>query len=317
MTSLMQESSQVATPPADPAELESAPPSRDQSRSMRESLREIVVEELWKYRELVYQLALRDIRIRYKQAVMGFAWAILMPALIVAAGALVRFAMAYLGGGEVQVSEIAGMAIKALPWAFFVGAIGFGVNSLTGNLPLITKIYFPREALPVATTLAQTFDSTVGAAALFAFLPLLGVSYGLTVLWALPLGLLLFLFTLGVGLFLGCGNLFFRDVKYIVQVVLTFGIFFTPVFFEPEMFGPTGALAMMANPLSPILEGLRLSVVEGHNLALPLVQLDAQNREILTWSPWYLAYSTVWAAGALFGGALLFHRYEFVFAEYA
>lgn len=298
-----------------PSEVDAAYEPGEQS--FGDAMREIVVDEIWKYRELVQALALRDIRIRYKQAVMGFAWAILMPALIVAAGALVRFAMAYIGGGEVAVSEIAGMAVKALPWAFFVGAINFGVNSLTGNLPLITKIYFPREVLPLATTLAQTFDSLVGTVSLALILPLLGVAYGLNVLWVVPLAAILFLFTLGVGLFLGCGNLFFRDVKYIVQVLITFGIFFTPVFFEPDMFGQTGGMIMMLNPLSPILEGVRLSVVEGHNLAVPLVTTEAGGDQFLTWSPWYLAYSTLWAIGGLIGGARLFHRFEFVFAEYA
>src|SRR5690606_6792302 len=136
-------------------------------------LRAIAIDELWKYRELVYQFTLRNIRIRYKQAAMGFMWALFMPALVVAAGALVRFAMAYLGGGTLEPQEIAGMAIKALPWSFFVGAIGFGVSSLTGNLSLITKVYFPREALPLASTLAQSFDSLIGGTVLFLILPLL------------------------------------------------------------------------------------------------------------------------------------------------
>ena len=82
-------------------------------RSMVAQLREIAIDELWAYRELAYQLTLRDVKSRYKQAVMGFAWAILMPALIVGAGALVRYAMAYLSGGDVQIVEIAGMAVLA------------------------------------------------------------------------------------------------------------------------------------------------------------------------------------------------------------
>ena len=280
------------------------------------TLRHISVDELWKYRELVYQFTLRNIRIRYKQAAMGFLWALFMPALVVAAGALVRYAMAYLGGEQLAAGQIAGMAIKALPWSFFVGAIGFGVSSLTGNLSLITKVYFPREALPLASTLAQSFDSFIGGTVLFLVLPLLGVHYGWTLLWVLPLALLLFAFTLAVSLFFGCGNLFFRDVKYIVQVLLTFGIFFTPVFFEPAMFGPTGAQLMMLNPLAPILEGFRLAVVEGHNLAAPLLD-SGIGAPLVIWSPWYLAYSAVWAFGGLAAAALLFHRLELVFAEYA
>jgi lipopolysaccharide transport system permease protein len=299
-------------PPAPP------PAEQDADPSLLGELREIFVDDLWNYRELALQLTLRDVRIRYKQAVMGFAWAILMPALIVMAGALVRYAMAYVGGDEVNTSQIAGMAVKALPWAFFVGAIGFAVNSLTGNVALVTKIYFPREVLPLSTVMAQAVDSLIGAFVLALALPFLGVDYTLAALWLLPLAALLFLFTAGAALFLGCANLFFRDVKYIVQVLLTFGIFFTPVFFEPQMFGATGAQIMMLNPLSPMLEGIRLSVVEGHNLLAPLVIAGVDGADpVLAWSPWHLLYSAGWTVVCLLGSALLFHRFEFVFAEYA
>jgi ABC-type polysaccharide/polyol phosphate export permease len=304
-----------------------APPSRrnggapvagpgDAGLGLFGTLREIGAEA-WQYRQLTYQLALRDVRIRYKQAVMGFAWAILMPALIVLAGALVRYAMAYVSGSEVNGGQIAGMAVKAVPWAFFVGAIGFATTSLTGNAQLVGKVYFPREALPLAAVLAQSFDSTVGTAALLLALPIMGVGYTLGgIVWVPLLALMLFSFTLGAALLLGCANLFFRDVKYIVQVLLTFGIFFTPVFFEPEMFGTLGAQLMMLNPLAPMLEGLRLALVEGHNLLEPLTVLSGQGAEIVAWRPAYLAYSAAASIGALVFGALIFHRFEFVFAEY-
>ncbi|HSM37289.1 MAG TPA: ABC transporter permease [Longimicrobiales bacterium] len=280
------------------------------------TLREIATDA-WQYRQLTFQLALRDVRIRYKQAVMGFAWAILMPALVVLAGALVRYAMAYVAGTEVDSGAISGMAVKAVPWAFFVGAIGFATTSLTGNAQLVGKVYFPREALPLAAVLAQSFDSTVGTVALLLALPLMGVAYTLGgILWVPPLAALLFTFTLGTALILGCANLFFRDVKYIVQVLLTFGIFFTPVFFEPAMFGPLGAQVMMLNPLAPMLEGLRLALVEGHDLLEPLVQASRSGAEVITWRPAYLAYAAGVAVTTLVGGALIFHRFEFVFAEY-
>ena len=113
-----------------------------------------------------------------------------------------------------------------------------------------------------------------------------------------------------------CANLFFRDVKYIVQVLLSFGIFFTPVFFEPEMFGPLGArVMMMVNPLAPLLEGLRLSVVMDHNLLDTLV-VQGRHSVVLAWSPWYLVYSAACAIAAWLAGLLLFHRGESKFAEY-
>lgn len=275
-----------------------------------------VAADFREYRDLLFQLTLRDLRIRYKQAVMGFGWAVLMPALVVLAGILVRGAMAYIGGRELETAEIVGVAVKSVPWAFFVGAIGFATNSLTSNTTLVTKIYFPREVFPVAAVLAQSVDSSIGTLALALVLPFLGVSYGLNVFWVLLLALLLFLFTLAVGLFLSCANLFFRDVKYLVRVMLTFGIFFTPVFFEPSMFGPTGAWVMMLNPLSPLLEGIRLAVVEGHNLLEPL-WITVQNESVIAWQPWFMAYSAAWTLFGLFGSTVMFHRLEYVFAEYA
>ena len=272
-------------------------------------------QDLWEYHHLLYQLALRDIRVRYKQAVMGFGWAVFLPIVIVLSGIVVRFAMSYLSGDTLDREVIAGLAIKSIPWAFFVGAIQFASSVLIGNISLVTKIYFPREVLPVASVAAQAFDSSIGGVAVLLLLPFLSVSYGVEALWAVPLLVVLLVFTLGTALLLSCANLFFRDVKYIVRVLLTFGIFFTPVFFEPEMFGEIGARVMMLNPLAPILEGLRLSVIEGHNLLQPLVE-SAGGSAIVVWSPWYLLYVVVVAFAGTAAAALLFHRLEFLFAEY-
>jgi len=165
--------------------------------------------------------------------------------------------------------------------------------------------------------MAQAVDSLVGTVTLLLALPLLGVSFGLSMLWTVPIAFTLLVFTVGSALFLSCANLFFRDVKYIVQVLVTFGIFFTPVFFDAAMFGATGAQVAMLNPLAPILEGFRLCIVEGHGLLQPLVQTSGAGDEVLAWTPWYLAYSAAWSVFGLLGAALLFHRSEFVFAEYA
>ena len=270
---------------------------------------------VWEYRELLYQLTLRDVRIRYKQAVMGFFWAILMPALIIAAGLLVKYAIAHFSGTGVDLQSVTGLTVKALPWAFFVGAIGFATSSLVGNINLVTKVYFPRVVLPLSTTFAQAFDSSIGAIALAVVLPFLGITFSLQLLWVPVLALLLFIFTAGICIALSCANLFFRDVKYIVQVLLMFGIFFTPVFFEPEMFGSTGSWVLMLNPLSPFLEGLRLSMVEGHNLIAPM--FAAADTQVIIWSPWYLLYGLASSVGIFLISTVIFHRLEPVFAEYA
>ncbi len=272
--------------------------------------------DLWHYRALLYQLTLRDVRIRYKQAVIGFAWAVLMPCLVVLSGFLVRLAMASVSGTALGAQTMAEVAVKALPWGFFVGAIGLATTSLTANANLVTKIYFPREVLPLATVLAVGFDTLIGAVALVLVLPFLGVTPSAGLLWVPMLVLLVFVFTASAALLLSCANLFFRDVKYLVQVLLTFGIFFTPVFFNVSMFGPRGARLAMLNPLAPLLEGLRLSVVDGHNLLTPLVEVTGRGQHVLAWSPWYLVYSALWTVLGFLGSATLFHRSEFVFAEH-
>ena len=145
----------------------------------------------------------------------------------------------------------------------------------------------------------------------------LGVSPSWQLLWVPVLVVLLFCVTMAVGLFVSCANLFFRDVKYIVQVLVTFGIFFTPVFFEPTMFGPIGAPLMMLNPLAPLVEGFRLAIIDHHNLLHPARDDDAGRRvgpgvEPVVSSP----TRCCGAFGGLAASLLLFHRLEFVFAEY-
>ncbi len=218
-----------------------------------------VATDLWKFRELLGQLTRRDIKIRYKQAVMGFAWALLMPVLVVAAGLIIRWAIATVGGVPINKAGAGELLVKGLCWSFFVGAIGFATPSLSGNTSLVTKVYFPREVLPLGTLGAQLFDSGIGAIAVVIATPFLGALLTPALGWVPLLLVLLVAFTAGTCLFLSCANLFFRDVKYIVQVLLTFGIFFTPVLYDPSLMGPTGAKLVMLNPIAPLLEALRES----------------------------------------------------------
>ena len=285
--------------------------SADRRASALEDLREIV-RDLRASRSLIAQLTLRDIKVRYKQAIMGFAWAILSPVLIIAAGVVVRLAISSMANRPLELTELTGIVVKGVAWGFVTGAIGFATTSLTGNSQLITKVYFPRESLPLSVVLASTFDSLVGVTALGILMPIAGWRPTLAVLWVLPVALILWTLTLGTALIVSCANLFFRDVKYIVQVLITFGVFFTPVFYEPAVFGPRWVGLQMANPLSPILEGLRLSITQGHNLLRPL--MDANGAVI--WTPLYLYWSAAVAVIVLLGGALVFHRAQFRFAEY-
>lgn len=249
---------------------------------------------LW---DLLFVLTWRDVKIKYKQSIMGLMWAILMPAIIVGAGMLVRVAMSKMSGEPLSPDHLATMSVKALPWAFFVSAIRFATNSLTGNINLVTKINCPRIAFPASAILSSLFDLLIATTPLIAILVWCGTSPSLALLWVPVLLALLTLLVSGLGIALAAANLFFRDVKYIVEVILTFAIFFTPVLYEADMLGEW-RFWILLNPIAPLLEGLRSAVV----LHLPP-------------DPGWLLYSAIVSVLLFVGGWGLFHRLEPVFAD--
>ena len=255
------------------------------------------LQELYKYRELLYVLTYRDIRVRYKQSIMGFLWAVLMPVLIVLSGVVVRFAYAIAAHASLQKADIAAVAVKSLPWAFLVSSIRFACLSLTNNRELVTKIYFPKEIFPIAAILASLFDLLVASSALTIFLVLLRIGWSEYLAWAPLLMLTIVLIATGIGMAVSAASLYFRDVKFIVEVFLTFGIFFTPVFFDVSMFGSKGKWLLL-NPISPLLDGLGASVARHQSPNLP-----------------WLAYSLIFALFTLAGGYVFFKHLEPGFAE--
>jgi len=296
-----------------PTKAESAVPAHAVFRqaTIAEDLREIV-RDFARSHELLSELTLRDLRIRYKQSMIGVVWALLTPLVIILSGLLVRWAFASFAGQAVDGRLIAGIALKSIGWAFFVGALAFGTSSLTQNLTLVTKVYFPRELLPMAAIVTQIVDSTIGAVLLALVLPLMGVVPTWSLVWVPLLVLTLVLLTASLTLLLACANVFFRDARHLVQVIMSFGIFFTPVFFDASALGARGSQLAMLNPLAPVLEGLRLAVVDGHNLAQPLVAASGAT----LWYPWALWYALLLALAGSVISALVFHRAEFKFAEY-
>jgi ABC-type polysaccharide/polyol phosphate export permease len=254
-------------------------------------------EELFKYRDLLYMLTLRDIRIRYKQAAMGFLWAIFMPIMAISAGLLVQTAIATMSGKKVDATGVVSIAVKVLPWTFFISSVRFAVQSLVGNMSLITKIYFPREVLPLSSILACLFDFAIAAVSLVLLLIIVGTKATVFLLLVPFLLLCLILFTAGLGLLLAAANLFFRDVKYIVEIILMFGVFFTPVFYKASTFGKYKILLML-NPVGSILESMNDAIVL-HRMPDPIWMLYALGSSLLMF----------WL------GVQVFHRTEPQFAE--
>jgi len=267
---------------------------RDRRRvpSLADSLRELL-----HYRGLLFMLTWRDIKARYKQSMMGFFWAVLMPLLIVGAGLLVRVAFSVKSGEHIPLADISAIALKSLPWAFFISAVKFGTNSMVSNPNLVTKIYFPREVFPVAAVLASLFDATIASSVVILLLVVARVGVSWQLLWVPLLLLLIVTFTMAAAMLLSCANLFFRDVKYLVDVLLTFGIFFTPVFYDAHSLGKWAPLLLL-NPLGTLLQSLSDTVVY-HSA-------PAGN---------WLAYAATAAVGGLYLAWRIFDRAEVSFAE--
>jgi len=276
-----------------------------------------IIREVWDARDLVMQFVQRDLTLRYVQAVMGFAWALLMPLLIVGAGIMFRIVLSTLANSPLEGASVASLAAKALPWAFFSGALAQATTSVIGNSNLISKVYFPREVLPLSTVIAQSPDLVVGLVVVAGVMPFIdkgGLS--LNGLWVFGVLLLLMLFTVGCALFLSCANLFYRDVKYITQVLLNFGVFATPVFFEPQMLGPKGAAIMMVLPLSPFIQAMDVALVHGHSL-MSTVVMATRKGNVVVWAPWMLAYAAGWTILLVITGSHVFRSASSRFAEVA
>jgi len=255
------------------------------------------IRELVHRRDLLFTLTWREVQIKYKQSVMGFLWAILMPALIVGAGILVRYAFAVLRGSPLAMDDIVTVAVKSVPWAFFVSGLRFATNSLIANADLVTKVYMPREIFPVASVPSQLVDFLVAAVLLAVFLGVTRVGASWALLWIPVLVLILFLLVTGMGLALAAASLFFRDVKYIVEVGLTFAIFFTPVFYDVSLF-PRWSTLLLLNPVAPVLEGLSTVVLRHRSPDLG-----------------WVAYAAAWAVIGCAVSLAFFKRLEPYFAE--
>lgn len=211
-------------------------------------------------RDLLVMLVWREIKVKYKQSVMGFLWAILMPALIVTAGVIVKYAFASLSGKPLQVTDVISVAVRSVPWAFFVSSIRFSSTSLVSNANLVTKIYMPRVIFPIAAVLSQLIDLGIATVVLAVFLVFTGAHVSVQMLWLPLLLAMLVLLVTGVAIFLSAAALFLRDVKYIVEVIMTFAIFFTPVLYDVSMLGQWAHILLL-NPVAPLLEGISAAVL--------------------------------------------------------
>lgn len=218
------------------------------------------LRDLWIYRELVFFMIWRDIKVRYKQTMLGAAWAVIQPVMTMLVFNFIFNGVAKVSSDGVPYPIFSYTAL--LPWGLFVAALNNASRSLTSNSNMVTKIYFPRLVLPVASVLSGLVDFAIS----FVILILLMIYYKVTpawnVLWALPLFLLLAIVAaLGVALWLSAINVKYRDVNYALPFLTQFWLFVTPVAYSASVISPKWRLLYSLNPMAGVVNGFRWALL--------------------------------------------------------
>jgi ABC-2 type transport system permease protein/lipopolysaccharide transport system permease protein len=222
------------------------------------------VRELWAFRKLVYTLAERDIRVRYKQAVLGIAWALITPVVMMILFTLVfnKFAKVNTNGAPYALFTYLGL----LPWTFFSTALGTGGLSLVSNTSLLNKLYCPREVFPIAAMADAAVDALIATCVLAILFPITGFAPKLTSFYIPVLLIVLVMFTLGVTLAVSTVVVYMRDLRLVLPVLIQLGLFATPVLYPASAVFKTQPVLIaysVINPLVPVIDGLRRCVLFG------------------------------------------------------
>ena len=215
------------------------------------------VRDLWSYRELFFYLAWRDITIRYRQTILGAAWAVLQPLTTMLVFTFLFGVVVKIDTGGIPAPIFYFSAL--LPWLYFAATIANSGNSLVSNGDLIKKVYFPRLILPAAGALVGIADLAIGALILVAMMAYYGVLSWRLILWV-PLTALLFIFSLGVGVILSSVNVKYRDVKHAIPFMVQIWLFLTPVIYPASAIPHKFRWLIALNPLTGIIEAFRATV---------------------------------------------------------
>jgi lipopolysaccharide transport system permease protein len=213
------------------------------------------LNELWAYRELLYVLTMRDIKVRYKQTLLGFAWAIIQPVMLMVVFSIFfgRLAQMPSDGYPYPIFVYAAL----LPWTFFANATTSSANSLVGASHLVSKVYFPRLIIPLSSVGSGLVDFSIAAVILLLLLIYYRVSLTFNLLMAPILVAGLVLTALGVGTFLAALNVAYRDFRYVVPFMVQFWMFATPVAYPASLVPARWQWTLYLNPMAGVIEGFR------------------------------------------------------------
>ena len=219
------------------------------------------LKELYRYRDLFVSLVQRDLTVRYRQTLLGIAWAILQPLALMLIFTLVfsRFGKVSSDGLPYPVFSYSGL----VPWTFFATGLSLAANSLSANINLVKKIYFPREIFPLAAITGCFMDLLIAGSLVAGLLAWYRIPVGPQLVWlpwliAVEVG-----FLASVALLVSALNVFYRDVKYVVPLLVQLGLFVTPVIYSPSMVPAHLRPFYMLNPMAVVIDGVRRVVLHG------------------------------------------------------
>lgn len=252
--------------------------------------------EIWKFRELLYFLAWRDVKVKYKQTAIGVIWAIIQPflAMLIFSVLFGRFAGMPSDGAPYPVFVYIGL----LPWNYFATVLGQSTNSVVGGSNLISKIYFPRLIIPASTAIAALIDFLIASVLLGFMMVYYGVNLSAGILLIPFLIIITMMNALGFGLWFSALNVKYRDVQYAIPFLIQIWMFATPVIYPTSLLGDKYGWFLMLNPMGGVIEAFRPAVL-GH---MPI--------------PWTsLGISTAVGFVVFIGGMFYFRSVERYFAD--
>lgn len=289
-------STATASPEAAPAALPPAPEPGVEVIRATSGWAALDLRRLWEYRELLTFLTWRDIKVRYKQTVLGASWAVLQPFCTMVVFSLFFGKLAGLGSDGVPYPIFAYTAL--VPWTFFSNGLSQASNSLVGSANLIRKVYFPRLTIPISTVLSGLVDLALSSLILVGMMAYYGVTPTVNVVWIPLFVLLASLTSLGVGLWLSAMNVQFRDVKYVVPFLAQLWMFATPIAYSSSLLSEPWRTVYGLNPMVGVVDGFRWALLGSGQAPGPAVAMSVGVTFVL-----------------LVSGAFYFRRMERTFAD--
>ena len=252
--------------------------------------------ELYHYRDLLWLWIGREVRVRYKQSALGVAWAVLQPLALTVVFTLVfsRLIQVDTGGVPYPIFAYSGL----VPWTFFATSLAFAIPSLVNNLNLVGKIYFPREILPLANIGAALLDFAMAGLVFAGLMLIYQIPLTLNVLWVVPLIIIQIMLTIGVTLLGAAAIVFFRDVRFVIPLLVQIWMYASPVIYPTDLVPPQYQALYFLNPMAGLIDGYRRALVYGQP-----PQADA------------VGLSAVISLTLLLSGYFIFKRSEPVFAD--